>query len=99
MSTTPNPKKRAKAQKPVRGTRVRAGSRGTYKRLSEEQLDILGRLILAGMKDPTGPQWTLEKIRAVIAKEFGVRYSVPGVWKLLRDLKWLVPKSRGKPKT
>jgi transposase len=35
-----------------------------------------------------GQGWTLARVARVIEEEFGPRYSVPGVWYLLKRLRW-----------
>jgi transposase len=32
--------------------------------------------------------WTLKRIRQVIRREFGVRYTITNVWKLMQSLGW-----------
>jgi transposase len=32
--------------------------------------------------------WTLRRIAEVIHREFGIRYTIPNVWKLMRAMGW-----------
>jgi len=41
--------------------------------------------LAAGFEDQ---RWTLSRIRDLVARKFGVRYTVPGIWYLLRRLGW-----------
>jgi transposase len=59
-------------------------------RLDEAQLAALEAVLdagplAAGFDDQ---RWTLGRIRDLIAGKFGVRYTLPGVWYLLRRLGW-----------
>jgi transposase len=59
-------------------------------RLSDDQLAELDRLLDAG---PAGSgwedqRWTLARIRDLIAARFRVRYTIPGIWYLLRRRGW-----------
>jgi transposase len=66
------------------------GKPGPDKQLSPEQLDELESVLLAGAQAAGYEQglWTLGRVRAFIARRFGVRYSEVAVWKLLRELNW-----------
>jgi transposase len=59
-------------------------------RLDEQQLAALDMVLdagplAAGWKDQ---RWTLARIRDLVARRFGVQYSVPGIWYLLRRRGW-----------
>jgi transposase len=61
---------------------------GRPARLGAEQL---GRLQLALLEGPTAhgfgtPLWTLKRVRLVIERQFGVRYSDVHVWRLLGQM-------------
>jgi transposase len=66
------------------------GKPGPDKQLSPEQLADLEEALLAGARAAGYEHglWTLGRVRAFIARRFGVRYSEVAVWKLLRELKW-----------
>ena len=55
-------------------------------RLDEQQLAALDVVLdagplAAGWEDQ---RWTLARIRDLVARRFGVQYTVPGIWYLLR---------------
>ncbi len=59
-------------------------------RLDEAQLAELERVLeagplAAGWKDQ---RWTLARVRDLAAARFGVSYTIPGIWYLLRRLGW-----------
>ena len=59
-------------------------------RLDEAQLAVLDGLLeagplAAGWQDQ---HWTLARIRDLVAAKFGVAYTVPGIWYLLRRRGW-----------
>jgi len=59
-------------------------------RLDEQQLAALDAVLdagplAAGWKDQ---RWTLARIRDLVARRFGVQYTVPGIWYLLRRRGW-----------
>jgi transposase len=54
-------------------------------RLDEAQLAGLEAVPDAGFGDQ---RWTLARVRDLVAKKFGVHYTLPGVWYLLRRLGW-----------
>jgi transposase len=59
--------------------------------LRPTQKERLRRVLLGGARAAGHPTelWTLKRIGTLIEKEFGVRYSPVGAWKLLRDgLNW-----------
>jgi transposase len=66
------------------------GKPGPEKQLNPEQLADLEEVLLAGAQAAGYEHglWTLGRIRALIARRFGVHYSEVAVWKLLRELKW-----------
>jgi transposase len=59
-------------------------------RLDEAQLAALEAVLDAGpLAAGFGDQrWTLARVRDLIAKKFGARYTLPGVWYLLHRLGW-----------
>lgn len=59
-------------------------------RLDDAQLAELGRLLEAGPLEAgyEDQRWTLARVRDLIASRFRERYTVPGVWYLLRRLGW-----------
>jgi transposase len=62
--------------------------------LNQRQRERLSRLLLRGpMEAGYGTNlWTLRRIAEVIHREFGVHYTVPNVWKLMRALGWTCQK-------
>jgi transposase len=64
---------------------------GRPPRLSAAQQETLKRHLLRGARAAGYPTelWTLKRIATLIASQFGVRYSLVGTWKLLREgLEW-----------
>lgn len=61
---------------------------GRPPRLTAPQSAALKALLIAGPRAHGYPTnlWTLKRVAEVIREEFGVRYSLPGVWSVLRDL-------------
>jgi transposase len=61
---------------------------GRPSRLSEAQRSRLREILTQGARVRGYPTdlWTLKRVAEVIRKEFGPRYSLPGVWSVLRDL-------------
>jgi transposase len=59
-------------------------------RLSRDQLAKLDRVLDAGPAASgwADQRWTLARIGDLIAARFGVRYTIPGVWYLLRRRGW-----------
>ena len=58
--------------------------------LDEAQLAALERVLeagplAAGWQDQ---RWTLARVRDLVARKFGVQYTVPGIWYLLRRQGW-----------
>lgn len=68
--------------------KLRAKTLGRPKRLDAEQLEALSRMLVAGALQAGFPTelWTIKRVRALIAREFGVQYSMSGGWELLRNL-------------
>ena len=59
-------------------------------RLDEEQLAALDAVLedgplAAGWQDQ---RWTLARVRDLVARRFGVHYTIPGIWYLLRRRGW-----------
>lgn len=74
---------------------------GRPPRLTPIQKARLRRLLLRGARAAGHPTelWTLKRIGTLIEKEFGVRYSPVGVWKLLRyslNWSWQKPERRAR---
>ncbi len=72
---------------------------GRPPRLTEVQQERLRRLLLRGARAAghTTELWTLKRIATLIERQFGVRYSAVGVWKLLRQglgWSWQKPERR-----
>ena len=82
----------------LKGLRARPAP-GRPPRLSSRQRDRLKRLLLQGAEKAgysTGV-WTLQRIAKLIRREFGVRYTTVGVWKLMRtglEWSWQKPERR-----
>lgn len=72
-----------------RGLRVKP-SPGRTPLLNQRQRERLVRLLLEGpLEAGYGTNlWTLRRIGEVLRREFDVSYTVPSVWKLMRDLGW-----------
>jgi transposase len=68
--------------------KLKARTLGRPKRLSVEQCVSLSRMLVAGALQAGFPTelWTVKRVRAVVAREFGVEYSQTGCWDLLRSL-------------
>ena len=73
----------------VKGLRPRP-SPGRPSLLSARQKKKLLRILEKGPLARGYPtnMWTLKRIRSVIRKEFGVRYTLVNVWKLMHRLGW-----------
>ena len=70
---------------------------GRKRKLSEEQIRAVRRWLDEGPKEDQGCCfWTGEKLMKEIKRQFGVQYSLDGIYWLLKDLgyKRLVPKTR-----
>lgn len=67
-----------------------AGRTGRKRRLSEAELRQLEALLIKGPQAQGYETnlWTLKRIAQVIQKQFGVRYHLGHVWKLLVRLGW-----------
>ena len=61
---------------------------GRPRRLTPVQRKQLQEILVAGALARGYPTdlWTLKRVAEVIRKEFGVRYTLPGVWRVLRGL-------------
>lgn len=61
---------------------------GRPSRLTRSQREQLTAILVEGALSRGYPSglWTLKRVAEVIREEFGVRYSLPGVWSVLRDL-------------
>ena len=59
-------------------------------RLDEGQLAVLDAALEAGPLAAgwTDQRWTLARVCDLVAREFGVAYTVPGIWYLLRRRGW-----------
>jgi transposase len=76
-------------QEGTKGLRPRA-SPGRPALLSAKQKEKVVQILVRGPL-AAGYQtdlWTLRRIREVIAREFGIRYSLANCWKLMRALGW-----------
>jgi len=85
-------------QEGLRALRARP-SPGRPSRLSEPHKERLRRLLVAGALQAgyATDLWTLQRIAKLIERQFGVRYTTVGVWKLLRvglDWSWQKPQRR-----
>ena len=67
-----------------------AGRTGRQRKLSGEQLRQLEQILLAGAPCAgyETDLWTLKRIAQVIRREFGVKFHVGHVWKVLGQLGW-----------
>jgi transposase len=59
-------------------------------RLDEGQLAVLDAALDAGPLAAgwNDQRWTLARVRDLVARKFGVQYTVPGIWYLLRRRGW-----------
>jgi len=64
------------------------GPLGRPFRLNVRQIETLKQALLAGAEAAgfSGELWTIERVRALIQRRFGVRYGHSGAWKLLGNL-------------
>ena len=90
----------AQRRDPRTGLRARP-TPGRPPRLTATQQERLRRLLLRGARAAghTTELWTLKRISLLIEKEFGVRYSSVGVWKLVRHglgWSWQKPERRAR---
>jgi len=76
-----------------RGLRVKP-SPGRPSLLSDRQKQKLTRLLLEGPLEAgyTTNLWTLRRIRDVIRREFAVSYTIPNVWRFMREMGWCCQK-------
>lgn len=84
------------AQQGRRGLR-RAGRAGRPPKLTEADLRNLKRALGAGPEaygHATG-LWTLKRVAQLIETQWGVRYSQPRVWQILRALGWSCQRPTG----
>ena len=72
-----------------RGLRVKP-SPGRTPLLNQRGRERLARLLLQGPMEAGYETnlWTLRRIAEVIHREFGIRYTIPNVWKLMRAMGW-----------
>ena len=72
-----------------RGLRVKP-SPGRTPLLNQRQKERLVRLLLLGPLEAgySTNLWTLRRIGEVIRREFGISYTIPNVWKLMRAMGW-----------
>jgi transposase len=68
--------------------KLKAKTLGRPKRLSAEQCESLSRMLIAGALHAGFPTelWTVKRVCALVAREFGVEYTNSGCWELLRSL-------------
>jgi transposase len=68
--------------------KLKAKSLGRPKWLDAEQCEALSRMLLAGALQAgfATELWTVKRVRALVAREFGIEYSQTGCWELLRSL-------------
>jgi transposase len=76
-----------------KGLRVKP-SPGRPPLLDARQRRRLTRLLVEGPLEAgfETDLWTLRRIGDVIHREFGVRYTIPNVWRLMRDMGWTCQK-------
>ena len=76
-----------------RGLRVKP-SPGRTPLLDQRQRERLSRLLLQGPMEAGYETnlWTLRRIAELIHREFGIRYTIPNVWKLMRAIGWTCQK-------
>jgi len=72
-----------------RGLRAKP-SPGRTPLLNQRQKERLVRLLLQGPLEAgySTNLWTLRRIGEVIRREFGISYTIPNVWKLMRAMGW-----------
>ena len=73
----------------LRGLR-RATRIGRPPRLTDQQLEQLGKRLKAGSVAIASKGWTLPRIRRLIEREFGVRLAISSVWRTLQRMGWSV---------
>ena len=61
---------------------------GGHSRLTDSQRAALAEIVTKGAQAAGFPTelWTLRRIRQVVEREFGVRYHIGHLWRLLHDL-------------
>jgi len=76
-----------------RGLRVKP-SPGRTPLLNQHQRERLAQVLLQGPMEAGYETnlWTLRRIAEVIRREFAVRYTIPNVWRLMRDMGWTCQK-------
>jgi transposase len=76
---------------------VKLGVRGRPRRLSDEQLQELGRLRKQGALSAgyATEMWTLPRIGALIQEKFGVHLANSSVWRVLGQMGWSVQRPAG----
>lgn len=69
---------------------LRSAGPGSRCRLDEEQLAVLDTELERGpvAHGWADQRWTLARVRELIGRLFGVGYTIPGVWLLLRRRGW-----------
>ena len=77
---------------------MRAGRAGRKPLLSDQQLQRLEELLVAGPErlGYETPLWTCPRVAHVIAQELGVRYHAGHVWKILVRLGWSPQRPTGR---
>ena len=76
----------------LRGLR-RATRIGRPPRLTDQQLEQLGKRLKAGSVANASRVWTLPRIRKLLEREFGVRLSISSVWRTLQRMGWSVQRA------
>ena len=68
--------------------KLKAKPLGRPKRLQAQQCQALSSALLKGALQAGFPTelWTVKRVRALVAREFGIEYSNTGCWELLRGL-------------
>ena len=68
--------------------KLKAKTLGRPKRLNAQECESLSRMLVAGALRAGFPTelWTVKRVRALVAREFGVEYTNSGGWELLRSL-------------
>lgn len=71
---------------------------GPRPKLTAQQRQELERLLLKGplAHGYTTDLWTLKRIAEMIAKYFGIRYDLSGVWHMLHSIGWSCQKPEGR---
>lgn len=81
---------RAASKRQRRRARTSTRQPGGQARLSAREVQRLLRILVKGAHRYgfPGDYWTLERISVVLTQQFGQRYSLPGIWYLMRRLGW-----------